>query len=27
MTNRRKDKDEEIKAFLGKGAEFDGNLS
>ena len=26
MTNRRKDKDEEIKAFLGKGAEFDGKL-
>jgi len=26
MTNRRRDKDEEIKAFLGKGAEFDGKL-
>ena len=24
--NRKKDKDEEIKAFLGKGAEFSGKL-
>ncbi len=24
--NRKKDKDEEIKAFLGKGAEFNGKL-
>jgi len=26
MMNRKKDKDEEIKAFLGKGAEFNGKL-